>query len=213
MYLTDAAGVTVVSDTSSSLSARVRWEFNTGGTYYLRAVVTSWSSSTGYSYRLEDMGVDDHGDTLATATPIVPSTTYTNAKFEVSGDVDWFSFTAEAGHIYEHGGLSLQECVIPMLSVSAGDTGRAAGRIVDVSWIGLRCRISVDAAPDGAVVDLRRSPGLSESSIVIASKPVTRSDEGAVLVPDDSLEGESAYAVLLSDEGAILSQVSTRVGG
>jgi hypothetical protein len=100
-YLTDAAGTIIVSDTSSSSSARVRWEFTTGGTYYLRAVAADWFTSTGYSYRLQDLGVDDHGDTLATATPIVPSTSYTGADFEVAGDVDWFQFTAEAGHIYE----------------------------------------------------------------------------------------------------------------
>ncbi|KFE67582.1 hypothetical protein DB31_8065 [Hyalangium minutum] len=101
VYLTDAAGTTIVADTASTLSARVRWEFNTGGTYYVRAVVADWNISNGYSYRLEDQGVDDHGDTLATATPIAASTTYTGAKFEVAGDVDWFSFTAVAGHIYE----------------------------------------------------------------------------------------------------------------
>jgi hypothetical protein len=40
--------------------------------------------------------VDDHGDTQATATPITPSASFTNAALEVSGDTDWFSFTAVA---------------------------------------------------------------------------------------------------------------------
>ncbi|MBN1210690.1 MAG: PPC domain-containing protein [Myxococcaceae bacterium] len=101
VYLTDAAGNTLVSDTSSALSATVRWEFNVEGTYYLRAVAANWSSANDYSYQLQELGVDDHGDTLATATPIVPPTTATDAKFEVAGDEDWFSFTALAGHVYE----------------------------------------------------------------------------------------------------------------
>ncbi|MDY7229149.1 pre-peptidase C-terminal domain-containing protein [Hyalangium rubrum] len=101
VYLYDATGTLLRSDTSTSNAASVRMEFTTGGTYYLRAVAADWSTTNGYTYQLRDLGVDDHGDTQATATPIVPSTTSTPALFEVSGDVDWFSFTAETGHIYE----------------------------------------------------------------------------------------------------------------
>lgn len=119
----------------------------------------------------------------------------------------------EAGCTYEHGGLSLQECVIPTITAMKGDPGPTSGRIVDVSWIGLRCRVTVAAAPGGALVDLRRSPGAPDSSIAMTAKAVEGADEGALLVPDDSLDGQGAYAVLLSDQGAILSQMSTRVGG
>ncbi|WP_224241928.1 pre-peptidase C-terminal domain-containing protein [Hyalangium gracile] len=101
VYLTDAAGTTVVSDTTTNTSARVRWEFNAAGTYSVRVVAADWSRTNTYQYQLADLGVDDHADTQAGATPIVPSTTQAPAKFEVSGDVDWFSFNAEAGHLYE----------------------------------------------------------------------------------------------------------------
>ena len=101
VYLVDSAGTVLKSDPATNKFAGVRYEFNTGGTYYYRVTSASWDSSLNYSFQLKDIGVDDHGDTAATATPIVPSTSFTAAKFEVSGDEDWFSFTAQAGHIYE----------------------------------------------------------------------------------------------------------------
>jgi hypothetical protein len=119
----------------------------------------------------------------------------------------------EAGSVYDHGGLSLQECVTPFLTVTAASSVAGTGRIVDLSWAGLRCRVTVEAAPSGAAVDLRRSPGDGSSSVTLKTKAVEGLDEGALLVDDDSLEGQDVYAVLVSDEGAILSQMATRVGG
>jgi hypothetical protein len=118
-----------------------------------------------------------------------------------------------AGCVYEHGGLSLQECVTPILTVTAASSGASLSRIVDLSWAGLRCRVTVEAAPPGAAVDLRRSPGDESSSVTLKPKAVEGVDEGALLVGDDSLEGQDVYAVLVSDDGAILSQTATRVGG
>ncbi len=119
----------------------------------------------------------------------------------------------EAGCVYEHGGLSLQECVTPVLTVTKDDSGSASGRIIDLSWVNLRCRVVVEAAPAGAAVDVRVNPGDAGSSVSTRPKAVEGSDEGAVLVGDDTLEGSDVYAVLVSAEGAILSQKSTRVGG
>ena len=49
--------------------------------------------------------------------------------------------------------------------------------------------------------------------MTLKPKAVEGVDEGALLVGDDSLEGHDVYAVLVSDDGAILSQTATRVGG
>jgi hypothetical protein len=119
----------------------------------------------------------------------------------------------EAGTVYDHGGISLQECVTPVLTVTKGDGGSASARIIDVSWVNLRCRVVVEAAPAGAAVDVRVNAGDAGSSVTTRSKAVEGSDEGAVLVGDDTLEGRDVYAVLVSADGAILSQKSTRVGG
>jgi hypothetical protein len=53
-----------------------------------------------YRYRLEELGPDDHGDTLETATALNPAGEMGVGTAEQRGDLDLFSFTAEAGHVY-----------------------------------------------------------------------------------------------------------------
>ncbi|WP_224367490.1 PPC domain-containing protein [Hyalangium versicolor] len=103
LFLADSSGTVLRQDVTSSFSAKILYEIGAAGTYYVRLKFGDGSTTVvgGYTYQLKDQGVDDHGDTQATATPIVPSTTSTLANFEIPGDTDVFSFTAEAGHIYQ----------------------------------------------------------------------------------------------------------------
>lgn len=120
----------------------------------------------------------------------------------------------EAGKIYEHGGISPQECVTPMISVvaKAAPVSAAVARIVSVRWTGLRCRVEVEGAPAGAAVDVRTKPGDPTSSV--AGGPKSCEDGSAApIVPDDSNEGLAASVVLLALDGSVLAQVLTTVGG
>src|SRR5690606_17247921 len=60
----------------------------------------------------------------------------------------------KAGIEYTHGGLSLQECLTPILLVKRGDVEEAAV-IEEVTWRGLRCRVSVVGTTTGMQVDIR----------------------------------------------------------
>lgn len=55
-----------------------------------------------YACKLEDLGPDDHGDTLDTATVLTPVTdgSLTPGRIELFGDVDVFTFTPTPGHLY-----------------------------------------------------------------------------------------------------------------
>ncbi len=52
-----------------------------------------------YSVVVTDLGLEDHGDTVSTATPLAPGTA-ASGSLVFSGDIDAFSFTAVAGNIY-----------------------------------------------------------------------------------------------------------------
>ncbi|WP_156380514.1 MULTISPECIES: BREX-1 system phosphatase PglZ type B [unclassified Rhodococcus (in: high G+C Gram-positive bacteria)] len=119
----------------------------------------------------------------------------------------------DLGEEYVHGGLSPQECVTPMLTVATGSSSVAFGRIELVKWIGMRCRVDVVGAPAGCTLDLRRNPGDATSSLVAQPKAVAGDEEVKLLVHDNELEGTDCFAVLLSAQGEILAQVSTRVRG
>ena len=112
---------------------------------------------------------------------------------------------------YAHGGLSLQECLVPVLRVTAGAGSAARPSITSVAWVGLRCRIQVEGA-DGLVVALRTQVGNADSTL---GEP-KRLDEGgaaSLLVADDGLEGASAVVVVLDANGQVMARQSTIVGG
>ena len=124
------------------------------------------------------------------------------------------SFTA--GSEYEHGGLSVQECVLPVLTVrSKVGASTISVEITTLKWRGLRLRASVDGAPAGARADLRTKAADAASSIAANGEPKPIADDGTVslVVPDDELEGTAAHLVILDTEGSILAQRTTTVGG
>ncbi|MCY1077946.1 PPC domain-containing protein [Archangium lansingense] len=94
----DATGSAVRSSSSTTTSsAVVQYKLGTTGTYYVRLLpVSPKNITTTYKWTLKDLGVDDHGDTLPTATAVTPSTTPTAGKVDFPGDEDWFSFQAQA---------------------------------------------------------------------------------------------------------------------
>lgn len=143
----------------------------------------------------------------ATEYQTVPWTLDPEVRVAVAPGIGVFRGTDE----YEHGGLSLQECVVPMLRVSLPEK-KSAAKIAEAKWVGLRCRVRVEGCPEGASVDLRRSAADSGSSIVSSAKRVE--DGGAsLLVEDDSMEGSAALAVLVGSDGEVLAQHPTVVGG
>lgn len=115
-----------------------------------------------------------------------------------------------ANNEYAHGGLSLQECVTPVLRVNAG-TGKAAPAIANIAWRGLRCRVLVEGAT-GLSVALRTQVGKADSTL---GQPKRLDDDGAasLLVADDDLEGATAAVVVLDASGEVVARQSTIVGG
>jgi hypothetical protein len=100
-----------------------------------------------------------------------------------------------SSYAYAHGGISLQECLTPVLVVSGGASSAPAAAITEISWKGLRCNVEVSGATAGMQADLRRDAG------------------ARLLVEDDELEGVRVVAVLLSPDGRVIAQRRTRVGG
>ncbi|MET9326725.1 BREX-1 system phosphatase PglZ type B [Tsukamurella sp. NPDC003166] len=119
----------------------------------------------------------------------------------------------EAGRLYEHGGLSLQECVTPVITVTHGDTDGAPVQIEAVRWTGQRCRIDYGPADVGIVAEIRLRPA-DASSVIGGPKSPTELGEVKVLVDEEqATAGTAAWVVLLDPSGGILTQAQTTVGG
>lgn len=116
-----------------------------------------------------------------------------------------------AGEQYAHGGISPQECVIPVLTVSRGEDATAAS-VQSIEWRGMRCRVKVESADPKVQVDLRTQWRQPESSIVSAAKEIGPGGEVSLAVRDDIYEGAPAYIVVLDAQGRVLATSSTSVG-
>lgn len=118
-----------------------------------------------------------------------------------------------AGQEYAHGGVSLQECLVPVLTFKSSVT--AAGPIVKISeiqWIHQRCRVTVMPAVGGLLVDLRTKPNVASASIT-GLKALDDDGKAALLVADESLEGTAVNLVIVDVTGRVICKQATTVGG
>ena len=116
------------------------------------------------------------------------------------------------GNEYAHGGLSLQESLVPIMQVTASAAGAmAAATIAEVFWAGLRCRVRVEATQPGLMVDLRTKVN-DRGSSVSRERPLDDRGAASLLVEDDELEGTPAIIVLLDSVGNVVAKRPTIIG-
>lgn len=121
--------------------------------------------------------------------------------------------TFVAGHEYDHGGISPQECVTPRLTVTR--ESRSAADAVEVepaTWAGMRCRVQVKGAPPGLRLDVRTKAGDASTSL-LGSPQAFEGGSASALVEDDERAGTAAFVVLLDEGGTVIKQGTTVVGG
>ena len=117
-----------------------------------------------------------------------------------------------AGREYEHGGLSPQECVTPILRVRAGAGTQPTATIGSIKWNGLRCRVQVTDWAQGIMVDIRMKAADPATSLATVVKPVDSSGQASLVVEDEDREGEAAQIVLLDVGGNVIAKQPTTVG-
>jgi hypothetical protein len=117
-----------------------------------------------------------------------------------------------AGKEYSHGGLSVQECVVPQLIVRGVKKAGGSAKIDQVRWAGLRCRVTLVGDFGGCSVDLRDKPGDPTSSLT-GAKRVGADGNVALVVSDDGREGSVTTLVLLDASGKPVEKMPLAVGG
>lgn len=119
----------------------------------------------------------------------------------------------KAGVEYVHGGISVQELIVPRLMIRAS-TAMSEPRISLVKWVGLRCRVTVSDPAEGIKVDVRTRPAAQDTSRVEGHEAREISADGTVSLPiaDSSDEGMAAVVVVLSSDGRVLHSVPTEIG-
>lgn len=115
-----------------------------------------------------------------------------------------------SGQEYAHGGVSPQECILPILEVSGAAVERSVS-IGKAAWEGLRLRIEVKDGADLSV-DLRLGTETSGLSVIKGVRVLDDSGKTSFLVSDEH-EGKAVTLVVLDDGGAVLAYRALTVGG
>ena len=119
-----------------------------------------------------------------------------------------------SGQEYTHGGLSLQECLTLHLKVKpSSSTPVKTLEITDLVWKGLRCTVVLEVPNETLTLDIRKKPVDPDTSIVVKPKPTSAAGSASVVVDNEDLEGTDASLVLIDKKGAIIAQITTRIGG
>lgn len=118
-----------------------------------------------------------------------------------------------AGAEYAHGGLSLQECLVPVIEVQVAQAqkGDLKVDITQVVWKGLRCNVEISPAMAGLSVDIRTKAALANSSVVAKAKAI-EDGKASLAVADDAHMGAAAVVVILDAAGTVVQKASTTIG-
>ena len=144
------------------------------------------------------------------STPSVPTYPwYWNPSLQIASPPGIGAFRVNTE--YAHGGVSLQECVVPDLIVERGEVVVSA-TIATVTWRGMRCRVSVNSKASGISADLRFNWKQAPTSIAATVKEIAETGEVSLAVSDDSHEGAAASVVLIDQSGRVLDYRPTTVG-
>jgi hypothetical protein len=116
-----------------------------------------------------------------------------------------------SGQEYAHGGVSIQECLIPELLVKRGaGVGAPNPSIADLSWNKYRCHIDTKHATSDTRVDVRID-AVNGRSVLKAPRALEL--DGTANIPiEDEYEKKQLVIVLLDAEGTVIAQRKTRVG-
>ena len=113
---------------------------------------------------------------------------------------------------YAHGGLTVQECYTPVLTVAL-DKPSVTGSITELKWVGMRCKAKLTTTASGLRFDLRAKVADAGTSLLDTPRTVGADGTCSVPVADDSKAGTAAFAVLLAPDGTVLDKRPTTVGG
>jgi hypothetical protein len=119
-----------------------------------------------------------------------------------------------AGEEYNHGGLSLQECVVPQIIIRSGGLATVTAKIESLKWAGLRCRIKVTGAYDGCRVDLRDKAADPGTSLAESVKTVGSDGSVSVVLKADldTRVGTATTLVLIDRSGNVVDRSPVTLG-
>ena len=118
----------------------------------------------------------------------------------------------KANQEYAHGGISIQECLVPFIVVEKEAGTGLIPKIKTVKWVNLKCAVEFENAGEGFQIDIRTKFSDESTSIVLSRNKEIIDNKGSVMVSDEA-ESQASTVVLIDTTGKILDKQATTVGG
>ncbi len=112
---------------------------------------------------------------------------------------------------YTHGGLSIQECLIPDIRVEGTGPSGPTAVIRGVSWRRFRCNVTVQARGGPVTADLRLGSPAGKS-VASSPKPTDADGLASLVLADDEHQDAALVLVVTDADGRVLAQQPTRKG-
>ena len=112
---------------------------------------------------------------------------------------------------YAHGGLSIQECLIPDLVVERSGESAVTAMIESITWRSMRCFIEAAVSGENITADLRLERPNGDS-VTMGGKNLDDEGTTSLVLKGDEHENDQLVLVLVDAEGNILANKPTRVG-
>ncbi len=117
------------------------------------------------------------------------------------------------GMEYAHGGLTLQEALIPCLTIKAKHAELTKSIVLkELKWSGLRLNVVLEGA-QGLMVDVRGK--VADAGTTFAASQVTAAGSGqktSILVADDGALQSAAFLVVVDESGQVVFKHSIVIG-
>lgn len=119
-----------------------------------------------------------------------------------------------AGTEYAHGGLSVQECLVPVLTweTQSSASTSVSVTIKSVIWKRARCEVEITPLIQGLSVDIRSKAAVAGSSLVTKVKAL-ENGKANLAVADDDHFGSAAVVVVVDSSGIVIQKAPTTIGG
>ena len=111
---------------------------------------------------------------------------------------------------YAHGGVTLQECFIPVLTIENGKQ-QVRNISVNAKWTHLKCSLEIKGADTTCKVMIRTKHS-DPASLVSTEKNVSADGRVTLFVEDADYESQSAFIVITETDGTVIQKQHTIIG-
>lgn len=116
----------------------------------------------------------------------------------------------KANNEFAHGGVSLQECLVPVLTIESESRAHQAISM-SIKWTGLKCTIELEGVQPDYNIEIR-TRHTDEKTVISKTKQIGGEAKISLFVENADFESTAAFIVITNNLGVVIHKQQTIVG-